>query len=67
MITVKLPKNPEHNPREKKTGPCPVTGLPCTDVTGEHHTIVSDVVGKTIEQVREAFESEFHVTRVELM
>ncbi len=65
VITVKLPKNPEHNPREKKTGPCPVTGLPCTDVTGEHHSMVRDHPGLTAEQVRDLYATEFHVTRVE--
>lgn len=39
IVTVKLPRNPEHNPREKKTRPCPVQlGATCTDATGEHHS-----------------------------
>lgn len=64
LITVKLPKNPEHNPRDKKTGLCPVSGLTCTDVTGAHHTIVRDHVGLTAEEVRDFYHG-YHVTRVE--
>lgn len=67
LVTVKLPKNPEHNPRDKKTGPCPVNGKPCTDVTGEHHTFLMDYGTEdlAIEAVRESFEVLYHVTRVE--
>lgn len=68
LITVKLPKNPEHNPREKKTGLCPLAPYPgheCTDVTGEHHSMIRDHPGLTAEQVRDLYQNEFHVTRVE--
>jgi hypothetical protein len=72
LVTVKLAKNPEHNPREKKTGPCPVNGKPCTDVTGEHHTFLVDFDGHTLhgremdaEGVREFYRDRYHVTRVE--
>lgn len=42
IVTVKLPRNPEHDPRNKKTGSCPASpeGEPCTDVTGEHHSFL---------------------------
>lgn len=39
LVTVKLPRNPAHNPHNKVTGPCPVSHFQCTDVTGEHHTV----------------------------
>lgn len=26
VVTVKLPRNPEHDPRDKVTGVCPVAG-----------------------------------------
>ncbi|AXH66272.1 hypothetical protein SEA_SATIS_111 [Streptomyces phage Satis] len=72
LVTVKLAKNPGHNPREKKTGPCPVNGKPCTDVTGEHHTFLVDLDGHTLhgremdaEGVREFYAGTYHVTRVE--
>lgn len=67
IVTVKIPKNPEHNPREKKTGPCPVNGKPCTDVTGEHHTLLflSERPETTAEDVRAYYQADYHVTRVE--
>lgn len=65
LVTVKLPKNPEHDPRNKVTGPCPVFGNPCTDVTGEHHTtwIRSRENVETIMDVARTMYG--HVTRVE--
>jgi hypothetical protein len=65
LVTVKIQKNPDHNPRDKKTGPCPVNGKPCTDVTGEHHTFVAFLPDLDAEGVREAYEGIYHVTRVE--
>jgi hypothetical protein len=65
LITVKLPKNPDHNPRDKKVGRCPLSSLPCTDVTGEHHSMVRDHVSLTAMEVRDLYQDEYHVTRVE--
>lgn len=74
LITVKLPRNPDHNPRAKVVGPCPVTGLPCTDVTGEHHTfaVVAEDAAKIMTDmallhghVTRAALLYGHVTRVE--
>lgn len=65
LVTVKLAKNPEHNPRDKKTGPCPVNGKTCTDVTGAHHTFLADLVATGAEDVRLIYEGIYHVTRVE--
>lgn len=65
LVTVRLPKDPAHNPRDKKTGPCPVNGKPCTDVTGEHHTFAVDLDGMRAEDVREIYQTCYHVTRVE--
>lgn len=61
MVTVKLPKNPNHDPQNKVTGPCPVgfVNTQCTDVTGEHHTLlVAD------EQVS-SLKARYHITRIE--
>ncbi len=64
IVTVKLPRNPAHNPREKVTGTCPLSHpdepLLCTDVTGEHHSILT-----TTDVKLEWEEQGFHVTRVE--
>ncbi len=41
LVTVKIPKADGHNPHNKQTGTCPVNpGKVCTDITGEHHTIL---------------------------
>lgn len=61
LITVKLPKNPAHDPKNKKTGPCPVNGLTCTDQTGEHHTVAD---AGTMEEMLAKYAS-YHITRLE--
>lgn len=65
LVTVKVPKNPEHNPRQKQFGPCPVNGEPCSDVTGEHHTILVRSSGDLSRVKRRMTEKYGHVTRVE--
>jgi hypothetical protein len=68
LVTVKLPKNPEHDPRNKKQGDCPVNGKFCSDITGQHHTVFvpSPDDDLTPEYVTATFTAKgFHVTRVE--
>lgn len=60
LVTIKLPKNPEHDSKHKREAPCPVSAF-CTDVTGEHHTQLV-FSGSQVQDLRE----EHHVTRVEL-
>lgn len=63
-VTVRLKKNPSHDPKNKKTGPCPVPPhLICDDVTGEHHTLLTE--GISAEFIRSLYSNEYHVTRVE--
>lgn len=62
LVTVKLARNPAHDPHHKVTGPCPVNGAPCTDVTGEHHTAF---VRATSADVAAAEFDNMHVTRIE--
>jgi hypothetical protein len=59
IVTVKLPKNPEHDPRTKRTAPCPFSDE-CTDVTGEHHSFLTGADG--IEQLKR---DGVHITRTE--
>jgi len=59
IVTIKLPKNKEHDPRNKKTGACPMSSE-CTDVTGQHH---SGLV--TFEELEGMRSSGVHITRVE--
>jgi hypothetical protein len=71
LVTIKLPRNPYHNPKSKVTGICPVAermGLSdlCTDATGEHHTYM-DITSASITQAIETAHilGFSHVTRVE--
>lgn len=60
VVTIKLSKNPKHDPHNKVVGSCPFTSH-CTDSTGEHHSTVVDSP-----EMVEAIRSEYkHVTRVE--
>jgi hypothetical protein len=61
IVTVKLPKNPEHDPRNKKTGECDFSAE-CTDVTGEHHSFIAYGVSAT--QVIGHLGG-YHITRIE--
>jgi hypothetical protein len=66
VVTVKLPKNPNHNPHDKKSGECPASGGPCTDVTGEHHSYL-DLAADSIDMAmgNAHLRGFHHVTRVE--
>jgi hypothetical protein len=67
IVTVKLKKNPEHNPHNKVAGPCPLdqsAQKTCTDVTGEHHSEL--VYGKSAADINAMYVAHgFHVTRIE--
>lgn len=62
LVTIKLPKNPDHDPNSKVTAPCPVSWS-CTDSTGEHHTTLA-VTEEEVNELRERFG---HITRIELL
>lgn len=59
VVTVKYPKQPGHDPKNKRTGECPVSSA-CTDVAGEHHSFL--VTTDDLDRVLSNYE---HVTRVE--
>lgn len=65
IVTVKLRRNPNHNPSNKKTGMCPLdNGKICTDITGSHHSYVTE--GESTMQIRKDAEKRYgHVTRIE--
>lgn len=70
LVTVKLERDSKHNPAAKVTGQCPASSVPatCTDVTGQHHTILFDTDddSTTIDDVRTLFDvTGLHVTRIE--
>ncbi|HEY6019073.1 MAG TPA: hypothetical protein VIY48_04010 [Candidatus Paceibacterota bacterium] len=64
-VTVKLPKNPEHDPHNKQTGACPAGDgeSVCTDVTGEHHTIL--ITADDQDHAKFLVRNYKHVTRIE--
>lgn len=66
IITVKMPKNPDHDPKNKVTGKCPVGLGICTDSTGEHHSYL-DMESRTIEEAHDNAVSlgADHITRIE--
>lgn len=63
IVTIKLARRSDHDPKHKKTDRCPFHGSVCTDSTGEHHSGL--VRGRTAEEVRAQFAENYHVTRVE--
>ena len=65
IVTIRLQRNPLHDPHNKKTGPCPVSEH-CTDCTGEHHSYLA--AGFSKESItRAAIKKHKHVTRVEVI
>jgi len=66
IVTIKLPRNPRHNPRNKQTGRCPIKNTPCTDITGSHHSYIEE--GKDIKDIKEKAKKKWgHVTRIEVI
>lgn len=66
LVTVKFPKNPDHDPSNKKIGPCPANpDMMCTDVTGQHHTVLwkCESILQAVLHWEDA--KGMHVTRVE--
>jgi hypothetical protein len=71
VVTVKLKKNPNHDPHNKVAGLCPLAEIlhqvgECSDSTGEHHTFLyEDADHTTAEMVHRYLSGQFHITRVE--
>lgn len=67
IVTVRLPRNPKHNPMNKHKGWCPLSSIYqlCTDITGEHHSYIQE--GQDEEDIRKRAEEKYiHVTRIEI-
>lgn len=67
IVTIKLPKNKNHNPQDKKIGQCPAfdgSGF-CSDVTGEHHSYMQDADSPAQAAEFARLIGFSHVTRVE--
>jgi hypothetical protein len=65
IVTVRIAKNPAHDPRNKLSGMCPIDQTRCTDTTGEHHSFLHDSIFEPEEIVSFWTRNGFHVTRVE--
>lgn len=67
IVTVKLPRNPKHNPKRKLTGNCPLSGnCICTDTTGSHHSYVE--TGDNHTEIKLLAQKKYgHITRIEIM
>ena len=69
IVTVRLSKNPEHNPQQKQTGVCPLSKVvkgvtQCSDVTGQHHSYIEEGIG--LEDIERKARAKFdHITRIE--
>lgn len=61
VITVKVPRNPGHDPSNKQTGTCPYSKQ-CTDRTGQHHSFLGTIV-----DISRLHEAGVHITRTELV
>ncbi len=67
IVTVKIKAQPDHNPRAKQIGTCPIgesNGQICTDITGGHHSFID--CGDSISEIRDKIQQRgHHVTRIE--
>ena len=63
-ISLKQSKKEEklHNPRNKKSGKCPLLGNYCSDITGKHHSFLETKL--TLGEIKKEYK-EFHITRIE--
>jgi hypothetical protein len=69
IVTVKLPRNPAHDPKNKQIGICPVNGMRCTDVTGQHHSFLLESdkdEAYVLDHARTRW-GQYHLTRIEAL
>ncbi len=67
IVTVRMDKNPDHNPHNKLTSKCPFSKETCTDSTGEHHSFIYNAGNEeTAHEVQGKWSNSYHVTRVEI-
>ena len=65
IVTLKLARNPGHNPAAKITAPWPLSELECTDQTGQHHSVLIEADGDSDTVRRYLLDCGKHVTRIE--
>ncbi len=63
-MTIRIDKREDHDPKNKQRGVCPVQNGACTDITGEHHSLLES--GNSINEIMEKAAKSFnHITRIE--
>ncbi len=81
IVTLRFPRNPAHDPRNKVTDKCPLSAenaqvtddcgcfycTTCTDATGEHHSYLEtgQSLGEISEKAKQKFPKALHITRIE--
>ena len=67
IITIKLKRNSNHNPKDKKKGKCPIINNEfCSDITGEHHSYIE--TGNSLKEIESKAKNKYsHITRIELI
>lgn len=63
IVTVKLPRDKTHDPKNKKTGKCAISPM-CTDVTGQHHSFLTTLSPDKIHAMLDGEEG-MSLTRIE--
>ena len=65
IVTIKIDKNPRHDPSNKQIGKCPCSNI-CTDMTGAHHSYLEE--GISMEDIEKKAKSKYkHITRIEIV
>lgn len=64
IITIKLPKDPDHDPHNKITAACPYSDE-CSDATGAHHSFLRTNFATANEARAFYVALGQHVTRIE--
>lgn len=65
IVTIKVERNKDHDPKNKVGGECSVS-LDCTDVTGEHHSLLVKADSRDeIDYILKEIITYKHITRIE--
>lgn len=67
IVTVRLDRNKDHDPQNKRIGYCPISskGEVCTDVTGEHHSMLIEDIAPAHAAQKVRAMGYHHITRIE--
>ncbi len=64
IVTVRIDKREDHDPKNKQRGVCPVQNGACTDITGVEHSYLES--GDNLNEIEtKAAKSFNHITRIE--